>query len=393
MQSTTDLHSLVQWPDVPAPRSRKWSEVRGAIGAGIAESDFGTAPAITQVLHEAVSEGLLAYLPDELAERAALACADFYDSRFAWRPDPDSIRLVPDVLTGLAAMLELCPGDGPIVIPTPCYSPFLSVPGQAKRRVVHVPTTGCQDTDLQQLDEALAEPGSVLLLCNPHNPTGTVLSESWLRQLSEIVDRRGARVFVDEIHAPVVYQGRSHVPYASVSESAAAHSMTAISPSKGWNVAGLKSAQVIITNPDDRRRWDDLGRYPTRSGSPLGALAITAAYSAEGLQWLDELITQLDANRTYLSHKLADLLPNVSFSPPDGTYLAWLGFSEYQLPQPPAEFFLQHAGVSMVPGASCGLGSEQNVRFNFALRPDMLERAVTSMATAVENYDLQGRKR
>src|SRR5699024_7373236 len=112
------------------------------------------------------------------------------------------------------------------------------------RKVRYVPVSGRQEADLDAIDAALSEPHSVLLLCNPHNPLGTVQNHEWLLRLSHIVERRGARVFVDEIHAPLVYPGVRHVPYASVSPTAAAHSFTAISPSKGWNVAGLKAAQV-----------------------------------------------------------------------------------------------------------------------------------------------------
>lgn len=388
MGSMASSPSLVRWPDVPAPRGRKWSEVKGSIGAGIAESDFGTAPNITSALHRAVSEGFLTYLPDELAEEAAAACAHLYRDRTGWQPEPEMMRLVPDVLTGLAAMLELTPGSGPIVIPTPCYSPFLSVPTQAKRPVVFVPSSGSQWTDLERIDTALAAPESVLLLCNPHNPLGTVQSREWLARLADIVEYRRAHVFVDEIHAPVVYPGNTHVPYASVSDAAAAHSMTAISPSKGWNVAGLKSAHMVITNPDDRKRWDALGRFPARSGSPLGALAIVAAYSADGLEWLDRTIAQLDRNRMLLTQLLAERLPLVTFRPPAGTYLAWLGFERYRLPErSAADFVLQRAGIAVVDGASCGAGAEQHVRFNFAMRPDLFEVAVDSLARALEHCD------
>lgn len=394
MRSTTSSPSLVRWPHVPAPRGRKWSEIKGSIGAGIAESDFGTAPSITSALHRAVSEGFLTYLPDDLAEEAAAACANLYRVRTDWRPDPQMMRLVPDVLTGLAAMLELSPGNGPIVIPTPCYSPFLAVPAQAKRRAVLVPSSGDPATDLDLIDAALSEPDSVLLLCNPHNPLGTVQPREWLARLAAIVERRRARVFVDEIHAPVVYPGNVHVPYASVSDAAASHSMTAISPSKGWNVAGLKSAHVLVTDPEDRRRWDALGRFPVRSGSPLGALAIIAAYSDEGLVWLDRTIEQLDANRSLLTRLLAERLPLVTFRPPDGTYLAWLGFERYRLPEGSlADFILQHAGITVVDGASCGAGAEQHVRFNFAMRPDLLEVAVESLARALEGCEVGEERR
>lgn len=366
-----------------APHGRKWSEQRGAIGAGIAESDFGTAPAVRDALLGAVGEGLLTYLPDELSERAALACADLYRTRFGWPVDVDWVRGTPDVLSALLGALSVFPQNTPVIVPTPCYAPFLTVPAILGREVLQVPM-GATGMDLDRLEETMAAaPGAVLILCNPHNPLGSVLDRETLVQVASIVDRHGGSVFADEIHAPLVFAGREHVPYSSVSPEAAAHAITAISPSKGWNTPGLKAAHAILPSAEYRARWDARGRYPVRGGSPLGAIGIVAAYGDSGQAWLADLLARLDENRRLLGGLLAERLPRVSYREPEATYLAWLGFGEHELPTNPATFFLERCGVATVSGADCGRSGEQFLRFNFATEADVIERAIDRMATAL----------
>lgn len=371
--------SLRVSPEIP--HGRKWTEEAGAIGAGIAESDFGTADFIKQQLLRAVREGLLTYLPDELSEASRAACRDLYRNRFAWEPQLEWIRETPDVLSGMHVALELFPEDTPVVVPTPSYSPFLEVPASTSRRIVQVPMI--HGFDLQQISDALGTPGSVLVLCNPHNPTGEVLNRSQLTALTSVVEEKNCWLFVDEIHAPLVYKGKNHIPFASVSEIARERSITAISPSKGWNIPGLKAAHMIIPNNSLRQKWDMINRFPVRSGSPLGAIGVTAAYSAEGLRWLDALLEKLDSNRRLLTDYIREFLPRVDFREPEATYLAWIGFEAYTLEQAPAQHLLQRAGVATVHGGSCGLGFEQYIRFNFATSPDILTRAMHEITASL----------
>ena len=368
-------------PDAAVPHGRKWAEPRGAIGAGIAESDFGTAPFLKARLARAIQEDLLTYLPDDLADAAASSCAELYRTRFGWDVPDTWVRATPDVLSALLVALEVFPQDTPVFVPTPCYSPFFAVPQSMGREVIEVPMP--RGFDLERLRAASPAPGSVLLLCNPHNPTGQVLTTEQLVELASFAEEADLFLFVDEIHAPLVYSPGTHVPFGSVSDAAAHRSITAISPSKGWNIPGLKTAHVVIPNEGLRKHWDRLDRHPVRSGSPLGALGVASAYSPEGLLWLEQLVTRFEANRNLVEQCVRETLPLADMRAPEATYLAWIGFERYDLAEDPSAHFLQRAGVSTVPGRSCGSGFEHFIRFNFATPPETIHAAMRAIAGAV----------
>lgn len=381
MSNRTDEFFSQLRADQALPHGRKWAERQGAIGAGIAESDFGTAAFIKERLARAVHEDLLSYLPDDLAELSSTACRDLYRSRFGWSFPTSWVRATPDVLSALHIALEVFPQHTPVVIPTPWYSPFPGVCESMNREVIAVPMP--DGFDLELLAASLRTPGSIVLLCNPHNPTGEVLDRETLARIAELAERHDAYLFVDEIHAPLVYAGSTHIPFASVSDEAAQRSITAISPSKGWNLPGLKAAHAIIPNDKLRAHWDRLDRHPVRSGSPLGAVGIASAYSAEGLAWLDQLIMRFDTNRKLLGTLLNEHLPLTRYREPQATYLAWIDFADYELDVSPAEFLLEHAGVATVPGGACGSQFAHHIRFNFATSPDNITQAVTGAAAAL----------
>ena len=163
--------------------------------------------------------------------------------------------------------------------------------------------------------------GHLLVLCNPYNPLGRVMEAAELDAIATVVDRHGGRVFADEIHAPLVFTGRRHVPYASRSDTTAAHTITATSASKAWNLAGLNCAQLIVSNDADRARLEELVPLLPHVASTLGAIASTAAYDVGG-PWLADIRAYLDGNRALLAELLAAHLPAVGYTPQEGTYLA-----------------------------------------------------------------------
>jgi cystathionine beta-lyase len=355
------------------------------VGAWIAESDFGTAPAVTRALHDAVDAGFLTYLPQHTAAEAERECAAFLKRRFAWDVPVERVHLVADVVEGLRVMLRnfAAPGQ-PVVVPTPCYAPFLSTPRKLGRAVIEVPSVqadGRWQLDLDGIERALSG-GGVLVLCNPHNPLGQVMREAEMVLLAEVVDRTGSRVFSDEIHAPVVYAGAHHIPYASTSEIAAQHTVTATATSKGWNIPGLKAAQLILTSDADQQLWVERDIVPSQNGSILGAIGAIAAYR-DSAEWLDETIQRFDRNRRLLTELLRVHAPHARYHEPEATYLAWIDLSAYDLPSRPAEYLAQHARVVTSEGADSGVGYEKWVRFNFAMAPELLTRAVESLGRAL----------
>jgi cysteine-S-conjugate beta-lyase len=371
--------------ELRAGGSLKWSLFPDAIGSFVAEMDFGTAPAVTKALHAAVDGAVFGYLPPALLQGMSEAYAAWSRDRYGWAVPPERVRPVADVLAGLAAAIEHFSRPGsPVLLPTPAYMPFLTLPPALGREVIEVPMARDGDRyvyDLDALDAGFREGGHLLVLCNPHNPIGRVLEPAEMTAVAEVVERHGGRVFSDEIHAPLVYPGHRHVPYASLDEVLAGHAVTATSASKAWNLPGLKCAQLVLSNAADADRWARVGLHAEHGASNLGVVANTAAYTA-GAGWLADVLAYLDGNRRLLAELLATHLPGVRYTPPEGTYLAWLDCRELDLAEP-GPFFLERAGVALTDGLLCGAAGRGYVRLNVATPRPVLTRAVEQMGAAL----------
>ncbi len=364
----------------------KWTRFDGdVIGAFVAEMDFGTAPAVTAAVRAAVDAGTFGYLSDGLASAMSAACAAWQVRTYGWAVEPASVHPLPDVVSGLTAAIEHFSAPGSkVILPTPAYMPFFDVPGTMGREIIEVPMlideAGRHRIDLEAVAAALDAGGGLVVLCNPHNPIGRVYERHELLALAEVVDAHDGRVFADEIHAPLVYAPHRHVPYASVSPIAAGHTITATSASKAWNLAGLKCAQLILSNDADRATWQEPGSVVAHGASTLGVVANTAAYDAGG-PWLAPVLDYLDGTRRLLGELLAERVPGIGYRAPEGTYLAWLDCRALDLGDDLGDRFLERAGVALVDGSQCG--GPGFVRLNIATPRPILVEIVERMAKAV----------
>jgi cysteine-S-conjugate beta-lyase len=368
--------------------SVKWSAAGpGGFGAAVAEMDFGAAPPILDALARLSADANFGYLPKHLATELAAACAEFEQRRYGWAVDPTLIHPVPDVIKALEiAILHYSRPGSPVILPTPAYMPFLSVPGLLGREIIQVPMrddAGFFTFDLDAISDAFRAGGHLVIFCNPYNPLGRVFSRDEILQLADVVERHGGRVFADEIHAPLVYPGAHHIPYASTSEAAASHTLTATSASKAWNLPGLKCAQVILTNEPDRQRWEQIGPFASHGASNPGVVANIAAFR-HGEPWLDEVVAYLDDSRRLLAGLLTRHLPQVRYRPPDGTYLAWLDCAGLDLPDSPGALVRARAHVTVVDGPAFGLGGAGAFRLNFATPQPILTDMVEHLAAALD---------
>ena len=370
--------------------SVKWAAPGpGGFGAAVAEMDFGAAPAILDALAALSADANFGYLPPFLADELAAATAEFAKRRYGWDVDPGLIHHVPDVIKALEiAITHFSRPGSPVILPTPAYMPFLSVPGFLGREIIQVRMRddgGFFTLDLDAIADAFRAGGDLLIFCNPYNPLGRVFTGAEMAQLTDVVDRHAGRVFADEIHGALVYPGLRHVPYASTSYAAAAHTLTATSASKAWNLPGLKCAQVILTNEPDRERWEAMGLFAAHGASNPGVAANIAAYRY-GEAWLDEVLGYLDESRHLLAELLSRHLPGVRYRPPDGTYLAWLDCTALDLPGSPGELVTDRAHVTVVDGPAFGDGGAGSFRLNFAtpqpILAEMVERAAAALNAA-----------
>ena len=355
-------------------------------GAAVAEMDFGAAPAILDALAGLSADANFGYLPHFLADELATACAEFTKRRYGWDVDPALIHHVPDVLKALEiAITHFSRPGSPVILPTPAYMPFLALPGFLGREIFQVrmrDDAGFFTLDLEAIEGAFRAGGHLLIFCNPYNPLGRVFAPQEMTQLTEVVDRHHGRVFADEIHGPLVYPGMRHIPYASTSDAAAAHAVTATSASKAWNLPGLKCAQVILTNDPDRQRWEEMGFFASHGASNPGVVANIAAFR-HGEAWLDEVLGYLDDGRHLLASLLRRHLPQVRYRPPDGTYLAWLDCTAMDLPGSPGAVVTDRARITVVDGPAFGAGGPGSFRFNFATPHPILTEMVERIAAAL----------
>ncbi|WP_432558190.1 MalY/PatB family protein [Granulicoccus sp. GXG6511] len=353
----------------------------------VAEMDVIPAEPIRRAVSRAMESGDTGY-PGGDAYAEALGSF----ARARWGFDgvrPERCYPVADVMVGVTEVIGLLtePGDA-VVVTAPVYPPFHAFSVHAGRRVIEARLTDTGRLDPETLERACADGrGGVLLLSNPHNPTGTVHTRAELETAAAIAARHSVRVVSDEIHAPLVFPGATFTPYLSVDP----RGFMVTSASKAWNLAGLKAA-LVVAGPD---AVADLARMPeivSHGASHVAVLAHAAAYAESG-DWLDALNAALDRRRRLVADLLAEHAPAIGYRIPEGTFLAWLDCSRTPLADPaavaipgnvrlsagPAKAFLDHGRVGLNAGEAFGSGGENHVRLNFATRLDVLTEAVERM--------------
>lgn len=372
--------------------SLKWSGISGPgdvppLGAWVAEMDFGTAPAVQERLIRGIRDGFLGYLPPWLEERTADALVRYQESRFGWVIKPSWVRVANSVLGALNATITHFTRPGsPVIVPTPAYMPFLTIPGAHQRQVIEVPSLHRQSADdssawvldLEGIRAGLEAGAGLVILCNPWNPTGRSLSVSELEALHQVVSQYDALIFSDEIHSPLTFaQTPTFTSYASLGPSYAAHTITAVAASKAWNIAGLAAAQVILPDRALREKWDLTAASISRSATPLGLVGAVTAYE-EGQPWLDEVLDYISGNLDLLDQVLAGT--GVDYSRPEATYLTWLGFEDFDLPDSPTKTLLNQANIATNSGDTLGAPYSNWVRLNAAMVRPAWEQTMDGLA-------------
>lgn len=351
----------------------------------VAETDYPQAPAIRRALGRAVELGDTGYTPPEPG--VALAYAGFADRRFGWTVDPGRIRTTCDVMMAVVELLRrvTAPGDRVVVTP-PVYPPFFDVVPEAGAVVERVPLidegSGWR-LDLTEIEAALAGGARAVLLCNPHNPTGTVHSHESLAALAELADRYGAAVVSDEIHAPLTHRGVDFTPFLSASPAAARVGYVVASASKAFNLAGLKCALMVTAHDRTTRVVRSLPDEVEWRTGLFGAIASVAAFAPESDAWLDAQLSALDANRIRLADLLTEHLPAARYRIPDAGFLAWVDLSAFGWGEDPAVRIREDAKVALHHGPYFGREGRGHVRINFGCAPEVLTEAVRRVGSLV----------
>jgi cystathionine beta-lyase len=348
----------------------------------VAETDFAPAPAITAALSRAVALGDTGYTPPDPG--IAAAYAGFAQRRYGWEVDPARVRTTCDVMMGVVEILRRVtePGDR-VIVTTPVYPPFFECVPEAGAVVERVPlrdTGTAWELDLAGIEAAFAGGARAILLCNPHNPTGTVHSRETLAALADLAARFDAVVVSDEIHAPLTHRDATFTPFLDASPVAARVGYAVVSASKAFNLAGLKCALMVTADDATSAVVRALPAEVEWRTGLFGAIAAVAAFSPESDEWLDAQLAALDANRLLLAELLAAHLPAARYRIPDAGFLAWVDLSELGWGDNPAVKVLRDARVALHLGPLFGEEGRGHVRINFGCSPEVLREAVQRIA-------------
>ena len=364
--------------------SSKWNKYgKEVLPMWVADMDFRSPPCIIEALHQRVEHGVFGYgvrpkeLLDVVVERMA--------SRYHWHIKPEWIVILPGVVAGLnLSVRAFTAPDETTIAPTPIYPPFRKSSAFAHRAQLNAPLRLENERwvmDLAALESQLTGKEKLLMLCNPQNPGGTIYTREELQQQLAFAKRHDLIVCSDEIHCDLLLEtGVKHIPFATLSADAEQRSITLLSPSKTFNIAGLGASLAIIPDASLRKQFTT-----TRDGivPSVDVLALTAATAAwrDGEPWLQELLPYLRRHRDRLVSAV-NAMPGLTMASPQATYLGWVDATALPVENP--TLFFQKAGLGFSPGAD--FGEAKFVRINFGCTSATLEEAIRRMNAAVEQF-------
>ncbi|MCJ7734061.1 MAG: pyridoxal phosphate-dependent aminotransferase [Anaerolineales bacterium] len=370
--------------------SEKWNYYdEDILPLWVADMDFLSPPEIKRALLERIEHGIFGY--SKTQDASIEAVQNWLKQHHGWSVNPDEILLIPSVVQSfnLAAKAFTNPGDS-VLLQTPAYHPFFDVSVNFKLDQIDNKLSqnkaGQYTIDREAFSAAVRPDTRIFLLCNPQNPTGRVFTREELLFMAQVCLENKIIICSDEIHSDLVYSDSTHIPIATLSEEIANYTVTMISATKTFNVAGLKSSAVIITNPHLRKLFLDHMRGLVGTVNILGEIALKAAYT-HGSDWLTALLVYLEENRQVLFDFVQSELPGIRMALPESTYLGWLDCEEADL-ENPGEFFLSEARVALNPGNWFGEDYYHFVRINFGCPKETLLIGLDRMKKALATRKL-----
>lgn len=363
------------------------------ISMWIADMDFKSPPAVTDALIKTAQHGIYGY--GDTDDEYDSLIVNWYEHRINWKIEKDQILKIPGVMFGVAAAIRAVtePNDA-VLICQPVYYPFAKIiPDNHRRTVVSalILKNGRYEIDFEDFENKIKqEKVKVFLLCSPHNPVGRVWSRTELAEIARICLKNGVYIISDEIHSDFIYPGYKHIPIASLSDEIADRTITCLSPTKTFNLAGLQAANMVVPNRNLRIRIKKECAATGYSHLNIMATAATKAAYKHGEEWLEGLLQYLGQNADILRAAFPEDAP-VSALNLEGTYLAWLDCRKLKMsPSELDNLFLGKAGIWLHNGQTFGTGGDGFMRMNIACPNSVLEEAIKRIKLAV--YHLKGDK-
>ena len=372
--------------------SYKWDSAPEAdiIPLWVADMDFETFPGITEALQRRVAHGIFGYtrVPEAYYE----AVCNWFGKHHGWHINREDIIYTSGVVPAVSAVIKALtlPGDQ-VIVQGPVYNCFFS----------SIRNNGCEtvsnsliynkeelryEIDFDDLERKLAhERARLMLICNPHNPGGRVWTRDELTRVAELCHKYGVRVVSDEIHCELTLYDNEYVPFGSLPDELSRGSITCCSPSKAFNTAGLQIANIVCRDAEVRNRIDRaININEVCDVNPFGVIALQAAYSDEGYEWLTQLRAYISSNYDLLRERFARELPKCKVMRMEGTYLAWIDCSELHIPSDEIEEMLMHENKVWVnAGSMYGTEGAAFIRINMACTSELLNEGITRIVNGL----------
>ena len=370
--------------------SYKWDSTddKEVLPMWVADMDFPTAPCIINALEKRVEHGIFGYtrVPEEYYD----AVISWFSRRHHWKPRREWFIYTSGVVPALSAVIKALTNVGDKVLTlTPVYNCFFS----------SIRNNGCEldscalryedntfSIDYEDLERRAADPKTTLmLLCNPHNPSGRVWTREELRRIGDICIKNNVVVVADEIHCELVHPGFTYTPFASMSEEFQKHSVTCVAPSKAFNIAGLQIANIIVENDKWRQRIDKaININEVCDVNPFGVIATIAAYN-EGEEWLNQLLQYIHGNYLFFKDYCEEHLPQLPVAPLEGTYLAWMDCRSLGIPSEELEEeLMKEAKLWLNAGSMYGKEGEGFMRWNLACPRQLVKEGLERFSQFVD---------
>lgn len=349
----------------------------------VADMDFRPPQAVLDAIQAQVDHGVFGYFGDDRAYRAAIQW--WMESRHGWRLDPSHIFTTHGLVNGMAMCVDTFtrPGDG-VILFTPVYHAFARVIKASGRRVVECEMTqndGRYEMDFETYDAQMDGSERMLVLCSPHNPGGRVWSRAELQAVAAFAKRHELILVSDEIHHDLVMPGHTHIPMTAI-DGIEDRLLMMTATTKTFNIAGMHVGNVIIADPDLRKKFANRMAALGLSPNSFGLFSATAAYSPAGAAWVDDLVAYLDGNRRLFDEGI-NAIPGLKSMPLEATYLSWVDFDGTGMDR--AEFtrrVQEDARIAANHGPTFGTGGESWLRFNIATPRARVQQAVDRLTAA-----------
>ena len=374
--------------------SAKWSEMNKNFGTNdllpmwVADMDFLTAPCVMEALKDRLEQGIFGYTTRPSSYNESIV--NWLDNRFSWKINQEWLMFSPAVITSISLLIQnLTQKNDKIMIQEPVYSPFHNIVESNERNLVISPLVKLDDgsyvMDYEDI-EAKIKDVKVFILCNPHNPVGRVWTREELTRLGEICLKHNVLVISDEIHSDIILKNHKHTPFASISKEFSENTITCMAPTKTFNLAGLQSSFLVISNPYYYEVMDKaFSILDIKRNNAFSLVATEAAYNY-GEDWLYELIKYIEDNVDFAIDYIKNHMPQLKVKKPEGTYLLWVDFSNLNVDKKDLKNALINKGrIALSDGSSFGIGGAGYYRINLACPRSMVLEGLKRIEFAIKS--------